>query len=114
MAHAPVQGGRPPGVRPGHGAGADGILGLAAEEVEDLITAPLEQDLLNGVAWLAHIHSESVPGLSNIDLTFEPGTDPLKARQVVQERMTQAFALPNVSLPPLMMQPVSSKADGSP
>ena len=83
-------------------------LGLSAEEVEDLITAPLEQDLLNGVAWLAHIHSESVPGLSNIDLTFEPGTDPLKARQVVQERMTQAFALPNVSLPPLMMQPVSS------
>ncbi|WP_374968932.1 efflux RND transporter permease subunit [Terrabacter sp. BE26] len=83
-------------------------LGLSAQEVEDLITSPMEQDLLNGVAWLAHIHSESVPGLSSIELTFEPGTDPLKARQVVQERMTQAFALPNVSQPPLMMQPVSS------
>jgi Cu/Ag efflux pump CusA len=83
-------------------------LGLSAQEVEQLITVPLEQDLLNGVAWLEHIHSESVPGLSMIDMTFEPGTDPLKARQVVQERMTQAFALPNVSAPPQMIQPVSS------
>ena len=83
-------------------------LGLSAQEVEQLITVPLEQDLLNGVAWLEHIHSESVPGLSKIDMTFEPGTDPLKARQVVQERMTQAFALPNVSAPPQMIQPVSS------
>jgi Cu/Ag efflux pump CusA len=83
-------------------------LGLSAPEVEQLITVPMEQDLLNGVPWLKDIRSESVPGLSRILLIFEPGTDLLRARQVVQERMTQAVALPQVSAPPLMVQPLSS------
>src|SRR5437867_6918975 len=69
-------------------------LGLSAAEVEQLITVPLEQDLLNGVPWLDHIHSASMPGLSVIDLTFEQGTNPFSARQLVQEGMTQALALP--------------------
>ena len=38
-------------------------LGLSAEEVEQLITVPLEADLLPGVAWLESIESESVQGL---------------------------------------------------
>ena len=83
-------------------------LGLSAEEVEALITTPLEADLLNGVAWLDTISSESVAGLSSILLQFEPGTDVIRARQMVQERLTQAHALPNVSKPPLMLQPLSS------
>jgi Cu/Ag efflux pump CusA len=83
-------------------------LGLSAAEVEQLITVPIEHDLLNGVAWLDQIRSESAPGLSSIDLIFKPGTDPLKARQVVQERMTQAHALPNVGTPPVIVPPVSS------
>src|SRR5215218_5672925 len=83
-------------------------LGLSAPEVEQLITVPMEQDLLNGVPWLDDIRSEAVPGLSRIQLIFEPGTDLLRARQVVQERMTQAVALPQVSAPPLMVQPLSS------
>ena len=82
--------------------------GLSAAEVEQLITVPLEQDLLNGIPWLKHISSESVTGLSSIDLVFEPGTDVLKARQVTQERLTQAVALPNVGTPPVMIQPLSS------
>ncbi len=83
-------------------------LGLSAYEVEQLITVPMEQDLLNGVAWLDEIHSESIPGLSRILLIFEPGTDILRARQVVQERLSQAHALPQVSKPPVMIQPLSS------
>src|SRR5690349_15248470 len=83
-------------------------LGLSAPEVEQMVTVPMEQDLLNGVAWLDQIHSESVPGLSRIQLIFEPGTDLMRARQVVQERLTQAHALPNVSSPPQMIDPVSS------
>ena len=83
-------------------------LGLSAEEVEQLITVPLEQDLLNGVACLDVIRSESVPGMSKVELIFEPGTEPGRARQVVQERLTQAAALPNVSRPPQMLQPLSS------
>jgi len=84
-------------------------LGLSAAEVEQLITVPLEADLLNGVAWLDDIRSESVPGLSSITLVFEPGTSLYRARQVVQERIAQAaVALPGVSKPPQMLQPVSS------
>jgi CzcA family heavy metal efflux pump len=83
-------------------------LGLAAAEVEQFVTVPMEQDLLNGVPWLQEIRSQSVPGLSSIDLTFVPGTDVLRARQVVQERLTQAVALPHVSKAPVMIQPESS------
>src|SRR6266508_4377722 len=83
-------------------------LGLSAEEVEQLITTPMEQDLLAGVPWLDSIHSKSVEGLSSIVLVFEPGIDVIRARQMVGERLTQAFALPHVSKPPTMMQPVSS------
>ena len=56
-------------------------LGLSAAEVEQLITLPLEQDLLNGVPWLDRIHSESMPGLSVDRPDFEPGTDLYAARQ---------------------------------
>jgi CzcA family heavy metal efflux pump len=84
-------------------------LGLSAEEVEQLVTVPLEQDLLNGVAFLDQIRSQSLPGLSRIELIFEPGTDVLKARQLVQERLVQApGGIPNVSKAPTMLQPLSS------
>jgi Cu/Ag efflux pump CusA len=85
-------------------------LGLSAEEVEQLITVPLEQDLLDGVAWLDHIESKSVPGLSSVHMIFEKGTDLYRARQVVQERISQAAGLPQVSRPPQMLQPQSSTA----
>lgn len=85
-------------------------LGLSAEEVEQLITVPLEQDLLNGVAWLESIESKSVPGMSSVELTFEAGTDVIRDRQMVSERMAQAYALPNVSRPSVMLQPTSSSS----
>src|SRR6266568_2247310 len=83
-------------------------LGLSAAEVEQLVTLGLEQDLLNGVPWLDRIHSSSMPGLSVIDLTFQPGTNLYAARQQVQERLTQAHALPNVGSPPIMIQPTAA------
>jgi len=83
-------------------------LGLSAGEVEQLITTPMEQDLLAGVPWLDTVHSKSVEGLSSIVLTFDSGTDVIRARQMVGERLAQAFALPHVSKPPTMIQPLSS------
>src|SRR6476469_3963983 len=83
-------------------------LGLSAAEVEQLITSPMEADLLNGVAWVEAIHSKSVPGLSSIQMVFKRGTDLFRARQLVSERLTQARALPNVSAAPVLMQPLSS------
>jgi len=85
-------------------------LGLSTTEVESLITVPLEADLLNGVPWLESIESESITSLSAIEMFFAPGTDLMQARQMVQERLTQAHALPNVSSPPVMLQPVSSSS----
>jgi CzcA family heavy metal efflux pump len=82
-------------------------LGLSAAEVEGLITLNLEE-LLSGVPWLKSIRSESVSGLSSILLTFDRGTDIMKARQMIQERLTLAYTLPNVSQPPLILQPLSA------
>src|ERR687895_769786 len=82
-------------------------LGLSANEVEQLITVPLEADLLNGVEGVDIIRSESVAGLSDVVLVFKPGTDLYQARQMVQERLIQAHALPQVSQPPTMINPVS-------
>ncbi len=83
-------------------------LGLSAAEVERLITIPLEQDLLSGVAFLERMESASLPGVSSVVMTFEPGTDPLDARQVVGERLVQAAALPQVAGRPQMLQPLSA------
>jgi Cu/Ag efflux pump CusA len=85
-------------------------LGLSAEEVEQLITAPMENLLLNGVAFLDGIRSESVNGLSSITLIFERGTDLLEARQVVQERLTQQGLLAHLTEPPVIVQPTSSSS----
>ena len=85
-------------------------LGLSGPEVESLITVPMEVNLFDGVMGVTSVTSDSVPGLSSIDLHFQPGFDLLHARQLVQERLTQAFALPNVSKPPVMLQPVSSSS----
>ncbi len=86
-------------------------LGLSAPEVESLVTVPLEKNLLEGVLNVTNVTSNSIPGLSSIDLHFAPGTNLYQARQLVQERLTAAFVLPNVSKPPVMLQPVSSTSN---
>lgn len=82
-------------------------IGLSADEVQDLITLNLEE-LLSGVPWLESIRSQSVTGLSSIVLTFKRGTDIMKARQMIQERLTLAYTLPNVAQPPVILQPLSA------
>src|ERR671915_1877098 len=87
-------------------------LGLPAEEVEQLITVPMEADLLNGVQDIEVLRSESLPGLSSITLVFDEDADLYTSRQLVQERLTAlaAAARPNVSKPPVMLQPYSSSS----
>ena len=82
--------------------------GLSAEEVESLVTVPLEQSL-RGLPNLDTIRSKSVPALSSIQLFFDRGTDLLHARQLVAERMgTVTPTLPTWASPPFMIQPLSS------
>ncbi len=85
-------------------------LGLSSEEVEALVTVPLEQTF-NGVPGLSVIRSKSVEQLSSIVLIFEPGTDLVMARQLVAERLSIATpSLPTWAAPPVMMPPLSSTA----
>ncbi len=83
-------------------------LGLSAEEVESLVTVPLEQ-AFNGVDGLDIMRSKSIPDLSSIELLFRPGTDVLRARQLVQERLATVLpTMPTWAAPPVIMPPVST------
>ncbi|HSB00177.1 MAG TPA: efflux RND transporter permease subunit, partial [Anaerolineales bacterium] len=83
-------------------------LGLSADEVESLVTVPLEQ-ALNGLPGLDIMRSKSIPDLSSIEMLFKPGTDELKARQLVQERLATVInTIPTWAAPPVIMPPVST------
>lgn len=75
------------------------VPGLAAEEVEQQITIPLEREL-NGLPGLHTMRSKNAFGLSNIILVFEDKTDDYWARQRVQERLA-GVALPYGAVPGL-------------
>ncbi|HTI67720.1 MAG TPA: efflux RND transporter permease subunit [Caulobacteraceae bacterium] len=63
--------------------------GLTAEQVEQLVTRPVEQ-AINGAAGVAAVRSESIQGLSVVTVVFAEGSDPYRARQVVSEALTEA------------------------
>lgn len=61
--------------------------GLAPEEVEQRVTAPLESTI-NGASGVIAVYSSSDIGLSVINIEFDWGTNVHIARQIVQERMS--------------------------
>ncbi len=82
--------------------------GMTANEVEELITIPME-DTMRGVPNIDYVRSASVTGLSQVVLLFKPHTDLLDARQQVNERLKLAIAeLPKSSGMPVILQPLSS------
>jgi len=82
--------------------------GISTEDVESLITVPIE-NAVNGIPFVQTVRSKSVLGLSSVGMIFEPGTDLLVARQLVQERLALARAtLPLVARPPVILPPLSS------
>jgi cobalt-zinc-cadmium resistance protein CzcA len=64
------------------------VPGLAAEEVEQQITIPIER-ALNGLPGLTVMRSKNAFGISNIVLVFKDGTDDYWARQRVQEKLSE-------------------------
>src|SRR6202453_4847892 len=66
--------------------------GHAAEEVEQQITVPLEVEL-NGVAYLTHLRSVSLSGLSMITIIYDDDITTFNARQEVLDRL-QMVTLP--------------------
>jgi CzcA family heavy metal efflux pump len=83
-------------------------IGLSAKDVEELVSVPLEQGL-NGIEGLDAMRSKSVSQLSSIVMIFKPGTDLMKARLLIQERLTAISPrLPRWANSPFMIQPLSS------
>jgi CzcA family heavy metal efflux pump len=82
--------------------------GLSTDEVEAMISVPIE-NALNGTQGLKTLRSKSVLGLSSVVLIFAEGSDLMRARQLVQERLTvEASRLPAVAKPPVILSPLSS------
>ena len=73
--------------------------GHAAEEIERLVTLPIEVEM-NGVPKMEIQRSISLYGLSDIILTFDEDTDDYFARQVVFQRLSEV-QLPNGVTPGL-------------
>ncbi|HEY1665585.1 MAG TPA: efflux RND transporter permease subunit [Trebonia sp.] len=83
-------------------------LGLSPSQIEALTTVPLEA-ALHGVPGVYDIRSDSEPQLSAIFLYFSKGTDELRARQLVQERIqSTAYTLPGWCNTPQMYPIVSA------
>lgn len=76
--------------------------GLSAEEVEALVTRPIEYGL-NGTPALESLYSQSIQGLSVVTAVFHETTDIFRARQLTGERLTELSGnLPQGVHPPQM------------
>src|ERR1700733_2691355 len=62
--------------------------GIAAEQIEQQVTIPLET-VMNGIPGVVHLRSFSLFGLSDLKLIFEDGTDNAWNRERVLERLSQ-------------------------
>jgi cobalt-zinc-cadmium resistance protein CzcA len=82
--------------------------GMASEDVERLISLPLES-LLSGAPGVTRVRSESTTGDSVVTVEFDWGTDIYHARQIVASKLEQiAGRLPRNTSPPVL-GPVSSR-----
>ncbi|MBT2189429.1 efflux RND transporter permease subunit [Sphingobium nicotianae] len=85
--------------------------GYVAEQVEALVTRPLES-IINGANGVESVRSESIQGLSVISITFKEGSDPYRARQQVSEALADASSqLPSGVGPPVITPLTSSTMD---
>ncbi|TAM58991.1 MAG: efflux RND transporter permease subunit [Rhodanobacter sp.] len=85
------------------------VPGFSPEQVETLITQPIE-NALSGANGLVNMRSKSLQGLSMITLTFRAGSDLSRVRQTISQRLQRtAAALPGAAKPPVLL-PLSSSA----
>ena len=83
--------------------------GLTAEQVEVLVTQPIE-NAVNGVPGIESLRSVSIQGLSVITVIFEANTDIYRDRQVVSERLAEAARELPQNIPPPTITPLTSSS----
>lgn len=81
--------------------------GLACEEVETLITLPLES-ALNGTSNVQVVRSSSIEGLSFIQVVFDWGTNIYNARQLVAEKIQLVSPFFPEGIRPPILSPITS------
>ncbi|MDA8233104.1 MAG: efflux RND transporter permease subunit [Magnetospirillum sp.] len=81
--------------------------GLSPEEVEILVTRPIET-VLNGSNGLDSLRSQSIQGISVVTAVFRNGTDIYRARQLVGERLAQTAGKLPLGVAPPTMAPLTS------
>lgn len=82
--------------------------GLTPEQVEVLVTRPIET-AVNGVPGIQSLRSNSIQGLSVVNIFFDPSSDIYRDRQVVAERLAAAAQqLPQGVQPPALTPLTSS------
>lgn len=84
--------------------------GLDAQQVEVLVTRPLE-GLLAGTQDVAAVRSTSSQGLSAIQVVFDRRGDPYRQRQVVTERLADAAGILPAGVGPPLLSPLSSSME---
>lgn len=87
------------------------VPGFTPLQVEQLVTRPLEA-VINGANGVETVRSETIQGLSVINITFKDGSDPYRARQQVAEALADASGrLPAGASAPRLTPLVSSTMD---
>lgn len=81
--------------------------GLAPEEVESLITLPIES-AVNGTPGVETVRSSSAVGISVVRVIFNWGTDVYQARQLITERLQQARSKLPASIESPQISPITS------
>jgi len=85
--------------------------GLVAEQVELLVTLPIEQ-AISGASGVEAVRSETISGLSVVTVVFQGNMDPYRSRQIVAEALGEVTArLPAGVKPPKLTPLVSSTMD---
>ena len=83
--------------------------GYSTEQVEILVTRPIET-ALSGLIGIDHVRSESIQGLSIVNIYFEEDTDIYRNRQLVSERLAGLTNLLPEGVGPAVPVPMASSS----
>ncbi|MFT5396929.1 MAG: CzcA family heavy metal efflux pump [Gammaproteobacteria bacterium] len=83
--------------------------GYSTEQVEILVTRPIETTL-SGLIGIDHVRSESIQGLSIVNIYFDEDTDIYRNRQLVSERLAGLINLLPEGVGPAVPVPMASSS----